>query len=71
MNGELTWPAIVGGCAAALAILPTEAWLLMLVIGAVHGIVAGVPAVGFGTAVLLVIGLNMLTGYARKLFGRK
>ncbi|MFF1417619.1 hypothetical protein [Streptomyces sp. NPDC058280] len=71
MKPELTWPAILGSCVVALAILPTEAWLLMLVLGAVHGAVAAVPAVGFGTAVLFVIGLNMLIGYARRAFGRK
>jgi hypothetical protein len=37
----------------------------MLVLGAVHGMFAAVPAVGFGTSVLLVIGLNMLTGTVR------
>ncbi|MFF1684491.1 hypothetical protein [Streptomyces sp. NPDC058254] len=49
-----------------MTILPTEAWLLMLVLGAVHGAFAVVPAVGFGTAVLFVVGLNMLTGYVRE-----
>lgn len=62
---------MAGACVAALALLPLEAWLLMLVMGAVHSIAAAVPAVGFGTSVLLVVGLNMLTGYARKFFGRK
>ncbi|MFJ5103192.1 hypothetical protein [Streptomyces sp. NPDC088554] len=61
----------VAGCAGALAALPLEAWLLMLVLGAVHSVVAAVPAVGFGTALLFVIGLNMLTGRLRRAFGRK
>jgi hypothetical protein len=59
---------IAGACLGMLAVIPFEAWLLMLVLGAIHGIVVAVPAVGFGTAVLLVIGLNMVIGYARKLF---
>ncbi|MEU1074310.1 MULTISPECIES: hypothetical protein [unclassified Streptomyces] len=62
-NGAL----VAGACAAALLILPLEAWLLMLVLGAVHGVVAVVPAVGFGTALLLLVGVGMLTGYLRKL----
>lgn len=65
---QLSGAAVVGACLAVLAVIPLEAWVLMLVLGAVHGIVAAVPAVGFGTAVLLVLGLNMLTGYVRKLF---
>jgi hypothetical protein len=60
--------ALVGACLGILAVIPLEAWLLMLVLGALHGIVAAVPAVGFGTAVLFVLGLNMLTGYTRKFF---
>jgi hypothetical protein len=56
------------GCVLVLAALPIQAWLLMLVIGAVHGMFAVVPAVGFGTAVLLVVGLNMLTGLVRRAF---
>ncbi|MEV7425172.1 hypothetical protein [Streptomyces sp. NPDC091212] len=61
----------VAGCAGALAAYPLEAWLLMLVLGAVHGAFAAVPAVGFGTALLFVIGLNMATGYLRRVFSRK
>jgi hypothetical protein len=68
---QLDGAVVVGACVGILAVIPFEAWLLMLVLGAVHGLVVAVPAVGFGTAVLLVIGLNMVTGYARKLFGRK
>lgn len=66
-----TGALVVTACLAAVAMLPAEAWLLMLVLGAAHSVVLAVPAVGFGTAVLFVIGLNMLTGYARKVFGRK
>ncbi|WP_326812113.1 hypothetical protein [Streptomyces scopuliridis] len=43
----------------------------MLVLGAVHSVIAAVPAVGFGTAFLFVIGLNMATGYARRIVGGK
>ncbi|MFJ9213015.1 hypothetical protein [Streptomyces sp. NPDC102264] len=62
---------IAGTCLGMQAALSAEAWLLMLVLGAVHSVAAAVPAVGFGTAVLFVIGLNMATGYARRVFGRK
>ncbi|MET7939654.1 hypothetical protein [Streptomyces sp. NPDC005302] len=62
--------AVVIGCVVGLAALPAEAWLLMLVIGAVHSVALVVPAVGFGTAILFVIGINMLTAYSRKLFRR-
>ncbi|MEU1037680.1 hypothetical protein [Streptomyces sp. NPDC005907] len=71
MRQELSGPVVAAGCVAALAVLPVEAWLLMLVLGAVHSVFLAVPTVGFGTAVLFVIGLNMLTGYVGKLFRRK
>lgn len=61
----------LAGCIAVVALLPFEAWLLMLVLGAVHGVAAVVPAVGFGTAVLFVVGLNMITGYVGKIAGRR
>ncbi|MFE0326314.1 hypothetical protein ACFW08_05795 [Streptomyces sp. NPDC058960] len=71
VNGESNSAVMLGTCLAVVTILPFEAWLLMLVLGAVHGAFAAVPAVGFGTAVLFVIGVNMLIGYARKLFRRQ
>jgi hypothetical protein len=37
---------------------PAEAFLLMLVLGALHS-VAGVAAVGYGTAYLLVLGVDL------------
>ncbi|MGW2514999.1 hypothetical protein ACWC0A_37655 [Streptomyces scopuliridis] len=66
-----TGAAIAGTCLGILAALPAEAWLLMLVLGAVHSVVAVVPTVGFGTAILFVLGLNMVTGYTWRIFGRK
>ncbi|MEV4971976.1 hypothetical protein [Streptomyces scopuliridis] len=66
-----TGATIAGTCLGILAAVPLEAWLLMLVLGAVHSVAAAVPAVGFGTALLFVLGLNMLTGYLRRVFGRK
>ena len=72
MRQESSSAVMIGTCLAVLSILPFEAWLLMLVMGAVHAsVIAAVPAVGFGTAVLLVIGVNMLTGYVRRLFRRQ
>ncbi len=62
---------VVGACLGVLALIPFEAWLLMLVLGALHGIVVAVPAVGFGTAVLLVIGWNLGASMVRRLFRRK
>ncbi|KUF18854.1 hypothetical protein [Streptomyces silvensis] len=55
--------AFVDACVrltATVALLPLYAWLLMLVLGALH--VAGLPvvAVGYGTSVLLVIGYDLV-----------
>ncbi|MET9480954.1 hypothetical protein [Streptomyces sp. NPDC006638] len=49
----------VGSFVTVLLLLPVKAWLLMLVVGAVHGIFAPVMAVGYGTALLLMIGVDL------------
>lgn len=50
-----------------VVLLPLEAWILMLVLGAVHGIVAPVAAVGYGTAFLFALGFDLLAHLVRKL----
>ncbi|MFC8583213.1 hypothetical protein ACFUGD_01345 [Streptomyces sp. NPDC057217] len=65
---DISGAALAGACLAIPVLLLTEAWLLMLVFGAVHGLVAAVPTIGFGTAALLTVGLNMLTTRFRRLF---
>lgn len=40
--------------------LPLRAWLLMLVLGAVHTVAAPVAAASYGTAVLLTLGVDLL-----------
>lgn len=49
----------------ALTLLPVQAFLLMLIMGALHGI-AALPAVGFGTSVLLVAGVDLLAYTSKK-----
>lgn len=51
------------------ALAPAEAFLLMLVLGAVHSIAAPVAAVGYGTAYLLVLGVD-LAGFMSGRFRR-
>lgn len=71
MNQRPNGAFVAGACLGALAVIPFEAWLLMLVLGAVHSVFAVVPAIGFGTAVLFMIGWNlggaMLAGLFRRL----
>lgn len=43
----------------ALTTLPLRAWLLMLVLGAVHTVAAPVAAAGYGTAFLLMVGVDL------------
>ena len=64
---QKTWPEVVGSCLGVLAIPLTEAWFLMLVMGAVHSVDARVPAIGYGTSFLFMIGHNMVAGYVRRL----
>ncbi|MFD5161029.1 hypothetical protein ACFWMJ_23620 [Streptomyces hawaiiensis] len=42
------------------ALAPAEAFLLMLVLGALHSVAAPVAAVGYGTAYLLVLGVDLV-----------
>ncbi|MGI5404142.1 hypothetical protein ACQEVG_32770 [Streptomyces sp. CA-135486] len=51
----------------ALAMLPVQAWALMLVFGAVHSMAAPVAAVSYATALGLVLGLD-LAAYTTKKF---
>ncbi|KDQ65743.1 hypothetical protein DT87_00360 [Streptomyces sp. NTK 937] len=55
-------------CVVLIAALPIQAFILMLVMGAVHGAFIAVPAIGYGTSVLFVLGLNMAAGFVRRLF---
>ncbi|MEU9258994.1 hypothetical protein AB0D68_10970 [Streptomyces sp. NPDC048212] len=41
-----------------------EAWLAMLIIGAIHSDVHGVPAIGYGTSLWLILLVNLLVGMA-------
>ncbi|MFB7919243.1 hypothetical protein [Streptomyces sp. NPDC056061] len=59
--------AITAALALTLATLPARAWLLMLVVGALHGLTAAVPAIGYGTMLLLTIGLDFVVGTARRI----
>ncbi|OSC76512.1 hypothetical protein B5180_01785 [Streptomyces sp. BF-3] len=60
--------ALAAACVVMIAAIPLQAFILMLVMGGVHGAFAAVPAVGYGTSVLFVLGLNMLAGFTRRLF---
>ncbi|MFJ3084464.1 hypothetical protein ACIPJG_32570 [Streptomyces halstedii] len=60
--------AVAVTCAVLIAALPIQAFILMLVMGAVHGAFIAVPAIGYGTAILFVLGLNMAAGFTRRLF---
>jgi hypothetical protein len=60
--------AVLTGCTAVMALPFAEAWVLMLVMSVVHAsVVAAVPAVGYWTAVVLVVGLNLLTTYVQRM----
>ncbi|MEU8840249.1 hypothetical protein AB0D97_14110 [Streptomyces roseus] len=49
-----------------LLLLPLEAWLLMLVLGALHVAGAPVAAIGYGTALLIVLGVDLLAFTTKK-----
>ncbi|MFD3361607.1 hypothetical protein ACFWW5_00705 [Streptomyces albidoflavus] len=66
-----TKPTAGATCVAALLVfaisVTLQAWLLMLVVGAVAGL-AAIPTIGYGTALLFILGANLVVGYARRLF---
>ncbi|MFD8595389.1 hypothetical protein ACFV1L_10345 [Kitasatospora sp. NPDC059646] len=51
---------VCGKLTGVLLILPLRAWLFMLGVGALHGAVPAVPPLGFGAALLVVVGLAAL-----------
>ncbi|GAB1326954.1 hypothetical protein [Streptomyces sennicomposti] len=51
---------------AGLMLLPLLAFVLMLAIGAVHGFAPAVPAIGYGTTVLLILGADALAVVVKK-----
>ncbi|MGW0468323.1 hypothetical protein ACWDX6_24110 [Streptomyces sp. NPDC003027] len=54
-----------GGWAVIFVVFsPLEAWLLMLVLGAIHGVFAPVAAVGYGTALLFLLGVDLAGWWA-------
>ncbi|WP_329168320.1 hypothetical protein OG709_29945 [Streptomyces sp. NBC_01267] len=61
---------VLSSCVIALVTLAIKSWFLMLLLGALHGMYASVPAVGYGTAVLLVGGLAMVTTTIRRVVFR-
>jgi preprotein translocase subunit SecD len=48
-----------------LLLLPLVAFLLMLAVGAVHGFAPAVPAIGYGTTLLLVLGVDALSALTK------
>ncbi|MFF3140403.1 hypothetical protein ACFVRU_01390 [Streptomyces sp. NPDC057927] len=61
--------AVQAGCArlfGALALLPVVAFVLMLAVGAVHGFAPAVPAIGYGTTILLTLGADSLAVVTKK-----
>ncbi|MFE7399600.1 hypothetical protein [Streptomyces sp. NPDC057557] len=52
----------------ALLTIPIQALVLMALMGTLHGITAAVPAVGYWSALALVVGLDFVAGFVRRLF---
>ena len=48
-----------------LLLIPLLAFLLMLAVGAVHGFAPAVPAIGYGTTLLLVLGVDALSALTK------
>ncbi|MFB7479553.1 hypothetical protein ACFUEM_08615 [Streptomyces anulatus] len=60
--------ALAAACVFVVMLIPIQAFILMLVMGAVHGAFIAVPAIGYGTSVLFVLGADLIVGFVRRLF---
>lgn len=60
--------ALAAACVFVAMLIPLQAFILMLVMGAVHGAFVVVPAIGYGTSVLWILGADLLAGFTRRLF---
>jgi hypothetical protein len=50
----------------SVLLLPLEAYLLMLLLGALHTTVAPVAAIGYGASVVVVLSVNLAAHFADK-----
>ncbi|MFE5093233.1 hypothetical protein ACFRCI_23450 [Streptomyces sp. NPDC056638] len=60
--------AALAAFVVALLTIPLQALVLMAFMGTLHGITAAVPAVGYWLALVLVVGLDFVAGFVRRLF---
>ncbi|MFD5198818.1 hypothetical protein ACFWM7_01345 [Streptomyces sp. NPDC058375] len=67
-QNQVQGAAFAAACVVLIAALPLQAFILMLATGAVHGAFIAVPAIGYGTSILWVLGANLLAGFTRRLF---
>jgi hypothetical protein len=51
---------------ANLTLLPLHAWVLMLVLGATHSVTDSVAAIGYGTALLFILGVDLVAVTTKK-----
>ncbi|MFB8071113.1 hypothetical protein [Streptomyces californicus] len=60
--------AVAAACVVMVAVIPLQALVLMLVMGAAHGVFAAVPAIGYGTSIMFILGADLVIGFVRRLF---
>ncbi|MFF6928347.1 hypothetical protein [Streptomyces californicus] len=60
--------AVAAACVFMIAVIPLQALVLMLVMGAAHGAFAAVPAIGYGTSIMFILGADLVIGFIRRLF---
>ncbi|MGW1828841.1 hypothetical protein ACWCO0_09635 [Streptomyces tubercidicus] len=51
--------------ALALGLFALNGWLLMIVVGGIHAAVPAIPAIGYGTALLVLLAARLLRGPRR------
>ncbi|CAM5408554.1 hypothetical protein ACTFBT_01185 [Streptomyces microflavus] len=58
--------AALAAFATALLLLPLLAFILMLVFGAIHGAFTVWPAIGYGTSVLYILGIDLVAFLSKR-----
>ncbi|MEU1200133.1 hypothetical protein ABZ446_28460 [Streptomyces sp. NPDC005813] len=70
MTQQKSWPEVIGGCIGAVALPFIQAWLLMLVFGALHTAYPAVVAVGYWTSLLFMVGINLAVATLQRVFAK-
>jgi hypothetical protein len=65
LDKQVAWTLIVLIVIFAFAIFFLQAWILMLIVGALYNSMGWFTPIGYGVSCLIVLGLNLVGGFFR------